>query len=133
MTSLPLARVKSADWVLMILGTGFYFLFTGEVIGQTETTQMQVGMYVAMLAVIVFIGRREYASILRHAFTLRKPQDKVLGEAVVAQDEVARQPLDHGQRVGQQVAIWLMIRACQSISRIRESTAFTKHGPTDRR
>jgi hypothetical protein len=71
-------------WVLMILATGVYFLGTGEVIGQAETEQMQAGMFIAMLAVIVFIGRREYISIARHAFTLRKPADEVLGKAVTA-------------------------------------------------
>lgn len=71
-------------WVLMILATGFYFLGTGEVIGVAETTQIQSGMFVAMLAVIAFIGRREYAGIVRHAFTRRPAADKVLREAAIA-------------------------------------------------
>lgn len=71
-------------WVLMILATGFYFLGTGEVIGVAETTQIHAGMFVAMLAVIVFIGRREYAAIARHAFTRRPATDPVLRGAARA-------------------------------------------------
>jgi hypothetical protein len=71
-------------WVLMIFATGVYFLGTGEVIGQAETEQMQAGMFVAMLVVIVFIGRREYLNVLRHAFTRRKTEDTTLAAAVKA-------------------------------------------------
>lgn len=62
-------------WVLMIFGTGLYFLSTGETIGNTETVQIQAGMYAAMLVTIVFIGRREYFAVLRHACRWRPPDE----------------------------------------------------------
>jgi len=71
-------------WVLSIVAIGACFLVTGQVVGPTETGHIQCGMYVAMFVMIVAIGRREYASILRHAFTFRRPHDEVLHRAVVA-------------------------------------------------
>jgi hypothetical protein len=71
-------------WVLMVFGTGFYFLTTGEVIGATETGQIQAGMYVAMLGVILFIGRREYWAVARHAVRWRLPDEPQLRQSVVA-------------------------------------------------
>ncbi|MCG3147138.1 MAG: hypothetical protein PCFJNLEI_00575 [Verrucomicrobiae bacterium] len=71
-------------WVLMVFGTGFYFLSTGETIGATETSQIQAGMYVAMLVTIAFIGRREYLAVGRHAFRLRLPEEPQLRRSVVA-------------------------------------------------
>ncbi len=73
-----------AGWVLMVLGTGFYFLVTGEVIGTTETGFLTAGMYVAMLCAIVFVGRKEYAAICRHAFSFRKSADAALNAAARA-------------------------------------------------
>lgn len=69
-------------WVLMVLGTGVYFLTTGEVIGATETSQIQAGMYAAMLGTILFIGRREYVAVLRHAVRWRIPEEH--RQAVIA-------------------------------------------------
>lgn len=63
-------------WVLMILFTGVFFLFTGENIGRGETGYIQTGMYVAMLVMIVFIGRREYFAIFRGAFGLTRGEEK---------------------------------------------------------
>lgn len=71
-------------WVLMVFSTGFYFLFTGNVIGVTETGYIQTGMYVAMLAMILWIGRREYGKILLLAVTFRKAADRTLQSAVTA-------------------------------------------------
>jgi hypothetical protein len=71
-------------WVLMILGTGAVFLTTGHVIGPTETRFIQVGAYLAMLAMIAYIGRREYLAILRHAVTFRRAEDPLLRRAAAA-------------------------------------------------
>jgi hypothetical protein len=71
-------------WVLMVLGTGAYFLLTGEAIGPTETNQLQAGAYVAMGVIILYIGRHEYRRILAYAFRSRVPQDSALRSAVAA-------------------------------------------------
>jgi hypothetical protein len=68
-------------WVLMVLGTGFYFLVTGENIGGTETDFIRIGMYVAVLGLILFIGRREYWNILRCAAGRRDPDEAVRAAA----------------------------------------------------
>jgi hypothetical protein len=60
----------------MVIGTGVYFVVTGEVLAaDTEVVRMRYGMYFAMLAVIVIIGRREYYNILRTALTFRRTED----------------------------------------------------------
>ena len=71
-------------WVLMVLFTGVYFLFTGVNIGPTETGFIQSGMYVGMLLMIIGIGRREYANILRQALTWRPTEDRELRAAAAA-------------------------------------------------
>ena len=71
-------------WVLMVFGTGVYFLLTGEVITHTETNAIQYGMYVAMAAAIFVIGRREYANILRCALFLGKSKDEELRKSARA-------------------------------------------------
>jgi hypothetical protein len=73
-----------AGWVLMILGTGIYFLFTGEAIGPAQTSYINVGSFVALLAMLAYIGRREYWAILRHACRPRLPEDPELRPAVHA-------------------------------------------------
>lgn len=73
-----------AGWVLMVIIPGFYFLFSGHVITGPETGCMQLGMYVAMLAAILVIGRKEYWSILKHAVTFRRTEDPALRSAVHA-------------------------------------------------
>lgn len=60
-----------AGWVLLILATGGYFLLTGEAIGRAETTYINYGSFIAMLAMLIFIGRKEYGAILRHALATR--------------------------------------------------------------
>jgi len=71
-------------WVLTILATGFYFLFTGEVIGPTQNNFIQYGMYVAMFVMIILIGRREYGRILHLAFTWKRTDDLALRNAAIA-------------------------------------------------
>jgi len=71
-------------WVLSILTIGVYFFISGENIGNTETGYIRYGMYVAMLVMMIVIGRREYANILRHAFRLRPAEDPLLRRAVTA-------------------------------------------------
>jgi hypothetical protein len=71
-------------WVVMVLGTGCYFLVAGEVIGSTETGFLVTGMYVAMCCVILFIGRKEYWAILKNAFVPRKSDDPAFRAAVIA-------------------------------------------------
>ncbi len=73
-----------AGWVLMILATGFYFLITGHVIGGTEVDAVQIGGVVAVTAMIIIIGRREYASILYHAFSFKRAEDDLFRNAVWA-------------------------------------------------
>jgi hypothetical protein len=71
-------------WVIMVLSTGAYFLFTGEVIGPSETRNIQYGMYLTMAAAILIIGRREYWGILRCAVAFRRTQDDELRRAARA-------------------------------------------------
>ncbi len=71
-------------WVVMVFGTGFYFLSTGQTIGVTETSQLQAGMYAAILATIAFIGRREYLAVFRHALRPRLPENPQLRQAATA-------------------------------------------------
>lgn len=71
-------------WILMIIVPGFYFLFSGHAIAQSETGMMRTGMYVAMLAVIIGIGWKEYWNILRHAITFRRSDDAALQAAARA-------------------------------------------------
>jgi hypothetical protein len=71
-------------WVLMVLSTGFYFWLTGEVVTPAETRYIQYGMYFAMAAAILVIGRREYYNILWTAITFRKTDDDGLRRAVRA-------------------------------------------------
>lgn len=73
-----------AGWVLMVLGTGFYFLTTGDVIGSTETGFITAGMFVAMLGAIIFIGRKEYWNILKNSFVMKKTPDSILNSAITA-------------------------------------------------
>jgi len=71
-------------YVLMIFGVGVYFLFTGEVIGHVQTQDMRCGMHVGMLLILIVVGRREYATILRHAVTFRRTNDPALRNAAIA-------------------------------------------------
>ena len=71
-------------WVLMVLGTGVYFLLTGENIGGSETGFIHAGMYVAVLGMILFIGRREYWNILRCALGKRNVADEAVRVAAGA-------------------------------------------------
>jgi len=68
-------------WALMVMGTGFYFLVTTEVITAYETGHIQNGMQVAMALAILFIGRREYLNMLRCALFLGRPPDEGLRRA----------------------------------------------------
>jgi len=71
-------------YALMIFATGFYFLLTSEVIGHTQTLYMQSGMYVAIVIMLIAIGRREYLRILRYAFTFRRTGDEAIRRAAAA-------------------------------------------------
>ena len=71
-------------WMLMVLATGFYFLVTGEVFTGTEVGLVHYGMFVAMMAVILIIGRREYYNVLRCALTFRRTDDEPLRRAADA-------------------------------------------------
>ena len=62
----------------MILGTGVFYKATGETIGNTETEHIRYGMYVALLCMILYIGRREYVRVLFHAISFAKTDDKGL-------------------------------------------------------
>lgn len=73
-----------AGWIFMVLGTGFYFLVSGEVIGATETGFLQAGMYITMFGAIIFVGRKEYLSIIRHTFLFKKSEDVFINSAVKA-------------------------------------------------
>jgi hypothetical protein len=73
-----------AGWILMVIIPGFYFLFSGHNITGSETSSLQLGMYIAMLGAILVIGRKEYWSILRHAVTFRRAEDPALRSAVHA-------------------------------------------------
>lgn len=68
-----------AGWILFVLGTGGWFLATGEPL---RTVPMQQGMYLAMGVMILYIGRREYAAILRNAVRLAPADDPALRGAV---------------------------------------------------
>jgi hypothetical protein len=54
-------------YILMILGAGFHFLFTGDAVTAGDQRTIQIGMYLAAVAVILYLGRHEYANILRLA------------------------------------------------------------------
>ncbi|MCC7517739.1 MAG: hypothetical protein IT578_00990 [Verrucomicrobiae bacterium] len=69
------------SWVLFVLGTGGWFLATGEPL---QLVPLQNGLAVAMGAILVFIGRHEYRAILRHAVRLAPPDDPGLRGAVTA-------------------------------------------------
>ncbi len=71
-------------WGLMVVGTGVYFFVAGEQITLVEVDQIHYGMYVAMLAVILIIGRREYYSIVRRALTFRRTDDEWVRRAANA-------------------------------------------------
>lgn len=68
-------------WILFVLGSGAWFLSTGDPL---QAVPMQHGMYLAMGAMILYIGRREYFSILRHAVRFAPPDDHGLRGAVTA-------------------------------------------------
>jgi hypothetical protein len=69
------------SWILFVLGTGAWFLATGD---QLQPVPLQNGMAVTMGLILLFIGRREYWAILRHAARLSPPEDAGLRGAVVA-------------------------------------------------
>jgi hypothetical protein len=71
-------------WVLMVFGTGAYFQLTGERITGGDTMSLQYGMYMAMGAAILFVGRREYGSVLRCALTFRRADTPAMAGAVRA-------------------------------------------------
>ena len=71
-------------WALMVFGTGFYFLLTGETITNNETGYIQSGMQIAMGLVVLFIGRREYWNVLRTAFFMRPAEDEGMRRAANA-------------------------------------------------
>ena len=68
-------------WILFVLGTGSWFLATGEPL---QLAPMQNGMSLAMGAMILYIGRREYWAILRNAVRLAPAADPGLRGAVIA-------------------------------------------------
>lgn len=68
-------------WVLFVLGTGGWFLATGEPL---QLVPLQNGLAIAMGAMILFIGRREYGAILRHALRFTPAADVGLRGAVTA-------------------------------------------------
>jgi hypothetical protein len=71
-------------YILMILGCGLLFLTTGTQIAAEEDRSIQAGMYVALTAIMLYYGRREYASILRHALLFRRTDDRPLRAAAWA-------------------------------------------------
>lgn len=74
----------SVGWILMVLGTGVYFLLTSQALGPTETGVIQYGMFWGVLGMILLIGREYYTRVLIHALTLRKPAGEGMGAAVVS-------------------------------------------------
>ena len=73
-----------AGHVAVIFAAGLFFLFTGEPVGRPEQDSTQIGMYAAVALMVLYFGRREYARILRHAFTFRRARDPALGAAAAA-------------------------------------------------
>jgi len=71
-------------WVLMILGTGVYFLLVGEAVGRSDAGHIRMGSYMALAVMLLYIGRREYGTVIRHACRIRPSEDPGLRAAVRA-------------------------------------------------
>jgi hypothetical protein len=71
-------------YVLMILGAGFHFLFTGDAVTSGDQHNIQIGMYLAAVGVILYLGRREYVSIARLALTPWRAKGHTLAGAAMA-------------------------------------------------
>jgi len=73
-----------AGWIFFVLGTGVHFLLTGRTLGPTETGVTQFGMYWALAAMMIFVGRFYYLRVLRFALTLQRPPEAEMNGAVWA-------------------------------------------------
>jgi hypothetical protein len=73
-----------AGWILMVLGTGVHFLITSRTMGPTETGVTQFGMYWAVAAMMLFVGRSYYLRVLRLALTFQRAQEVELRGAVIS-------------------------------------------------
>jgi len=71
-------------WVLTLLGSGLFFMVTGDAITDPATHSIHCGMYVGLVAFLVFVGWREYLRILRCAVTFRRAEDPALRDAAIA-------------------------------------------------
>lgn len=73
-----------AGYLLMIIGSAVFFLFTGIAIQTHHEQSMHLGMYVGMTLMILYYGRREYTSIVRQAFLPGHSSDPAVHAAAAA-------------------------------------------------
>ena len=71
-------EVSLSSWLgytLVLFGSGFYFLVTGDAVQQADEGYLRIGMCVAAFLAILYPGRREYARLLRMALRVRIARD----------------------------------------------------------
>jgi len=71
-------------WVLLIFGTALHFQLTGDTITEKQSMCAQWGMMLGIVGFLALVGWREYARILRCAFTLRRDEDTAIRDAAIA-------------------------------------------------